>query len=92
MSRDKQRERSIANKMCAVESAIEPRGQERFRVTSSNDSSSNHLITKIEHRSNSIGNENIVKESEPATKSMLGSVGRIHSKYLITNHRFLYQY
>ena len=41
MSRDKQRGGSIANKMCAVESAIEPRGQESFRVTSSNESASN---------------------------------------------------
>ena len=67
MSRDKQRGGSIANEMCAVELAIEPRGQESFRVTLSDESASNHLIKMIEPRSNSIGNEN-VKEPEPSTK------------------------
>ena len=46
---------------------------------------------KIEPRPNSIGNEN-VKEFEPMTISKLGSVDRIHSKYLITNHRLPDQY
>ena len=76
MSRDKQRGGSIANEMCAVELAIEPRGQESFRVTLSDESASNHLIKMIEPRSNSIGNEN-VKEPEPSTKIQTALNGSI---------------
>ena len=59
MSRDKQRGGPVAYKMCAVVQANEPRGQESFRVTSSNDSASNHLTKKIDLRPNSIGNETV---------------------------------
>ena len=81
MSRDKQRGGTIANEMCAVELAIEPRGQESFRVTLSDESASNHLIKMIEPRSNSIGNEN-VKEPEPSTKIQTTLDGSIRFELL----------